>query len=51
MTSPLIVDYYSDILCVSVWVAKRRNEELQEQVLHANVIGLSSHGSEEASWC
>ena len=31
MTTPLIVDYYSDVLCVWAWIAQRRNEELQEQ--------------------
>ncbi len=31
MTTPLIVDYFSDVLCVWAWIAQRRNEELQEQ--------------------
>ena len=32
MSSPLIVDYYSDILCVWAWVAQRRIDELNKQL-------------------
>ena len=31
MTSPLTIDYYSDVLCVWAWIAQRRVEELQAQ--------------------
>ncbi len=31
MTSKLVVDYYSDILCVWAWIAQRRIEALEEQ--------------------
>jgi predicted DsbA family dithiol-disulfide isomerase len=30
MSSPLIIDYYSDVLCVWAWIAQRRIEELRE---------------------
>lgn len=32
MNSPLIVDYYSDILCVWAWIAQRRIDELNKQL-------------------
>ena len=32
MSSPLVVDYYSDILCVWAWIAQRRIDELHEQL-------------------
>lgn len=28
---PLIIDYYSDLLCVWAWIAQRRIEELEQQ--------------------
>ena len=28
---PLVVDYFSDVLCVWAWIAQRRIDELQEQ--------------------
>ena len=31
MNSPLVIDYYSDVLCVWAWIAQRRNEELHAQ--------------------
>lgn len=31
MKSPLIIDYYTDILCVWAWIAQRRIEELREE--------------------
>jgi len=31
MTSPLTIDYYTDILCVWAWISQRRINELQEQ--------------------
>ncbi len=30
MSSPLIVDYYSDVLCVWAWIAQRRIDELNK---------------------
>ena len=30
MKQPLVIDYYSDILCVWAWIAQRRIEELQQ---------------------
>lgn len=32
MTKPLIVDYYTDILCVWAWIAQRRIDELNAQL-------------------
>ena len=32
MSSPLIIDYYSDILCVWAWIAQRRIDELNKQL-------------------
>jgi predicted DsbA family dithiol-disulfide isomerase len=29
--TPLIIDYYSDVLCVWSWIAQRRNDELKKQ--------------------
>ena len=29
--SPLIIDYYTDVLCVWAWIAQRRIDELHEQ--------------------
>lgn len=29
---PLVIDYYSDILCVWAWIAQRRIDELQHQL-------------------
>jgi predicted DsbA family dithiol-disulfide isomerase len=31
MSAPLIIDYYSDVLCVWAWIAQRRIEELKEE--------------------
>ena len=31
MSSPLIIDYYTDVLCVWAWIAQRRVDELKEQ--------------------
>lgn len=31
MTSPVVIDYFSDVLCVWAWIAQRRNDELEEQ--------------------
>ena len=31
MSAPLIINYYTDILCVWAWVAQRRIEELEDQ--------------------
>jgi predicted DsbA family dithiol-disulfide isomerase len=30
MKKPLVIDYYSDILCVWAWIAQRRIEELKQ---------------------
>lgn len=32
MSKPLIIDYYSDILCVWAWIAQRRIDELNAQL-------------------
>ncbi|WNC71515.1 DsbA family protein [Thalassotalea psychrophila] len=32
MKSPLIIDYYTDILCVWAWIAQRRVDELNNQL-------------------
>jgi len=32
MTKPLIIDYYSDVLCVWAWIAQRRIDELNQQL-------------------
>ncbi|HIG42860.1 MAG TPA: disulfide bond formation protein DsbA [Gammaproteobacteria bacterium] len=31
MSQPLVIDYYSDVLCVWAWIAQRRLDELQTQ--------------------
>ncbi|PCI52734.1 MAG: disulfide bond formation protein DsbA [Gammaproteobacteria bacterium] len=41
MSSPLVVDYYSDILCVWAWIAQRRIDELHEKL--GNKIELRYH--------
>lgn len=33
MAYPVVIDYYSDILCVWAWIAQRRIEELNEKLL------------------
>ncbi|KGJ91865.1 DsbA family protein [Colwellia psychrerythraea] len=33
MKTPVVLDYYSDILCVWAWVAQRRIEELNDKLL------------------
>jgi predicted DsbA family dithiol-disulfide isomerase len=32
MNKPLMIDYYTDILCVWAWIAQRRNDELNRQL-------------------
>lgn len=32
MNTPLIIDYYTDILCVWAWIAQRRIDELNEKL-------------------
>ncbi|PCH96384.1 MAG: disulfide bond formation protein DsbA [Gammaproteobacteria bacterium] len=32
MSAPLVIDYYSDILCVWAWIAQRRIDELNKQL-------------------
>lgn len=32
MEKPIVIDYYSDILCVWAWIAQRRIEELNEKL-------------------
>jgi predicted DsbA family dithiol-disulfide isomerase len=32
MTKPVVIDYYSDVLCVWAWIAQRRIDELNEQL-------------------
>lgn len=33
MANPVVIDYYSDVLCVWAWIAQRRNEELNNKLL------------------
>lgn len=33
MTKPIIIDYYSDILCVWAWIAERRIKELNDTLV------------------
>ncbi len=32
MTNPVVIEYYSDILCVWAWIAQRRIDELNEKL-------------------
>lgn len=32
MSEPLVIDYYTDVLCVWAWIAQRRIDELQSQL-------------------
>ncbi len=32
VNKPLIIDYYSDVLCVWAWIAQRRNDELHHKL-------------------
>jgi len=32
MTKPLLIEYYTDILCVWAWVAQRRIDELNQKL-------------------
>ncbi len=41
MTKPLIIDYYTDILCVWAWIAQRRIDELNQKL--ENKIELQYH--------
>lgn len=41
MNSPLVVDYYTDILCVWAWVAQRRIDELNKHL--GNKIEIKYH--------
>lgn len=41
MKSPLIIDYYSDVLCVWAWIAQRRLDELNSQF--GNRIDIHYH--------
>lgn len=41
MSKPLVVDYYSDILCVWAWIAQRRIDELNKEL--GNKIELRYH--------
>jgi predicted DsbA family dithiol-disulfide isomerase len=34
MNKPLIIDYYTDILCVWAWIAQRRIDELNQKLEH-----------------
>lgn len=34
MNKPLIIDYYTDILCVWAWIAQRRIDELNQKLQH-----------------
>jgi len=33
MAQPVVIDYYSDVLCVWAWIAQRRIDELNEQLV------------------
>jgi predicted DsbA family dithiol-disulfide isomerase len=53
MKSPLIVDYFSDVLCVWAWIAQQRIDELESQwgdqfELRHHYLNLFG---DEASWC
>jgi predicted DsbA family dithiol-disulfide isomerase len=41
MSSPLVVDYYSDVLCVWAWIAQRRIDELNKCL--GNKIDIRYH--------
>lgn len=41
MSNPLVIDYYSDILCVWAWIAQRRIDELNEKL--GNKITIKYH--------
>ncbi len=41
MAEPVVIDYYSDVLCVWAWIAQRRIDELNEQL--AGKIELRYH--------
>jgi predicted DsbA family dithiol-disulfide isomerase len=41
MATPVVIDYYSDILCVWAWIAQRRIEELNAKL--SNKIELRYH--------
>ena len=32
MNTPLIIEYYTDILCVWAWIAQRRIDELHQKL-------------------
>lgn len=38
MSNPLVIDYYSDILCVWAWIAQRRIDELNKKLQNSIVI-------------
>ena len=37
MSNPIVIDYYSDILCVWAWIAQRRIDELNKK-LHNSIV-------------
>ena len=41
MTEPLVIDYYTDVLCVWAWIAQRRVDELNAQL--GNKIRFKYH--------
>lgn len=41
MSKPLIIDYYSDVLCIWAWISQRRITELKEQ--WGNKIEINYH--------
>ncbi|MBU2869405.1 DsbA family protein [Colwellia sp. E2M01] len=51
MTKPLVIDYYSDVLCVWAWIAQRRIDELNEKLgdkiefryHYVDIFGDASH--------
>lgn len=57
MSQPLIIDYYTDVLCIWAWIAQRRIEELNDQLgdqiklryLYVDVFGDTS-GKMQQQW-
>jgi predicted DsbA family dithiol-disulfide isomerase len=57
MDDPLIIDYYSDILCVWAWIAQRRIDELHDQWgeriqlnYHCVDVFGDAHGKLQRQW-
>lgn len=57
LSAPIVIDYYSDVLCVWAWIAQPRLEELKRQwgsdiiIRHRYVdIFGDSHGKIQKQW-